>query len=73
MTLWGHVVIAHLLGINTPRIRVLQDNDTSQEFDVGRVRSAIKACLERAISEIPAMYGYLVIQPLKLGFLVHLY
>ena len=57
----GHVVIAHLLGINTPGIRVLQDNHTSQEFYVGRVRSAIKACSERAQSRIPVMFGYLVI------------
>ena len=54
-------LLRRLVGINTPRIRVLQDNHTSQEFDVGRVRSAINACLERAQSRIPGMYGYLVI------------
>ena len=31
-----------VLGINTPHIRVLRDNHTSQEYDVGRVRAQLK-------------------------------
>ena len=31
------LLLRKLLGINTQHIRVLQDNHTSQEFDVGRV------------------------------------
>ena len=66
MQFWfGHVVIVQIIGINTLHIRVLQDNHTSQEFDVGRAQSAMKACLQCAHSRIPAMYGSLVIQPPK--------
>ena len=43
--------------INTPHLRWLQENHTSQGFEVGRVRSEIKACFERAHHRIPAMYG----------------
>ena len=43
--------------INTPHLRRLQENHTSQGFEVGRVRSEIKACFERAQPRISAMYG----------------
>ena len=66
------LLLCRLLGINTLHIGVLQDNHTSQEFDVGRAQSAMKACLQCAHSRIPAMYGSLVIQPPKWCFFVHL-
>ena len=67
------VLLCRLLGINTLHIGVLQDNHTSQEFDVGRAQSAMKACLQCAHSRIPAMYGSLVIQPPKWCFFVYLH
>ena len=47
--------------INTPHLRRLQENHTSQGFEVGRVRHEIESCFERAPPRIPAMYGSCVI------------
>ena len=38
------LLLRGLLVNKTPRIILLQDNHTSQEFDVWRVRSEMKAC-----------------------------
>ena len=55
-------LLRRLVGINTPHIRVLQDNHTYQEFEIGRVPSRLSLRFERAQHQIPAMYGYLVIR-----------
>ena len=34
-------LLRRLVGINTPHIRVLQDNHTYQEFEIGRVPSRL--------------------------------